>query len=125
MVINNQKAQTERRQFLEQNVTLDCDISLDPEINMDCCEIANGTQEWNGNPCHWFYKCDKNNFHCVLNDVKIMGFCLLIFLIVVLGCAIIVCVFEDLIRRKLNNLRSNLPLIFDRRTEAISMEMKE
>ena len=39
MVINNEKALTETRQFLEQNVTQDCNITLDAEINLDCCEI--------------------------------------------------------------------------------------
>ena len=127
MVINNQKAPTVS-QFLEQNITQDCDISLDPEMNLDCCEIFKGIQEWKkiynliGYPCGWFYKCDIINFHCILNDGKIMGFCGLIMAIfaIVVGCAMC---FKDLIRRKLNNLSSKLPWISGRRTEANSMEM--
>ena len=127
MVINNQKAPT-GSQFLEQNITQDCDISLDPEMNLDCCEIVKGIQEWkhiynfNGYPCGLFYKCDKNNFHCILNDRRITGFCGIIIAIIVLivGCAMC---FKDLIRRKFNNLYSKLPWISGRRTEANSMEM--
>ena len=124
MVINNEKALTETRQFLEQNVTQDCNITLDTEINLDCCEIVMGIQEYNKNPCDFFYTCDKNNFHCILNVVKIMAFCLII-LVVIVFCAILCCAFEDLIRRTLNNLFPNLRLISGRKTEANSMEMKE
>ena len=133
MVINNQKEPTERRQFLEQNGTQDCDISLDPEIKLDCCEfirleIIEGIHGWDGNPrpgnpCDWFYKCDKNNFHCVINSFGIIVTCILILLTLVLVC--MVCyIIRDWIRRKVNNLFSNFPLISGR-TEANSMEMKE
>ena len=124
--LNNQNAPTATgSQFLEQNITQDCnDTSHDPKINQDCCEIIKGIQEWNGNPCEWFYMCDKNNFHCILNVVKIIGFCFLILgiVIVIVGCAIC---FWDLIRVMLNDLLSNLPLISGRRAEANAMEMKE
>ena len=74
------------------------------------------------NPCGLFYKCNRNNFHCILNYGKIMAICGLIFAIFVgfVGCAMC---FQDLIRRKLNNLFSKFPRIFGRRTEANSMEM--
>ena len=129
MVINNQKAPTVTgSQFLEQNITQDCDISLDPEMNLDCCEFVKGIQEWkyiynlSGYTCGLFYKCDRNNFHCILNNRKIQAFCGLIIAIfaIVMGCAMC---FKDLIRRKLNNLKSKLPQISGRRTEANSMEM--
>ena len=123
MVINNQKSPAVTgSQFLEQNITKDCDISLDPEMNLDCCEIVKKIQEWKykynliGYPCGWFYKCDKNNFHCILSDGKIMGFCGLIIAIFMQSLW-----FKDLIRRKLNNLSSKR--ISGRRTEANSMEM--
>ena len=68
--LNNQKAPTERRQFLEQNGTQDCDISLDPKIRLDCCEFIKGwerekNREWDGDPrpgipCDWLLECPKN-----------------------------------------------------------------
>ena len=70
--LNNQKAPTERRQFLERNGTQDCDISLDPKIRLDCCEFIKGwerekNREWDGEgpgiPCERFHTCDKNNFN--------------------------------------------------------------
>ena len=117
MVINNERALTETRQFLEQNVTQDCNVTLDTEINLDCCEIVMGIQEYNKNPCDFFYTCDKNNFHCILSDGKI-GLCGLIIAIFLQSLW-----FKDLIKRKLNNLFSKLQRISGRRTEANSMEM--
>ena len=129
MVINNQEGPTVTgSQFLEQNITQDCDISLDPEMNLDCCEIVKGIQEWKyiynfiGFPCGLFYKCDKpkKSFHCVLNDGKIMAFGGFIFVIVIVG--IVLCYSNmDLIRRKLNNLFPKR--ISGRTAENNSMEM--
>ena len=130
MVINNQKALTETRQFLEQNVTQDCNITLDSEMNLNCCEIVKKIQEWkyiynfNGYACPQFYKCDKKNFHCVLNESRIMGFVGIIFVIVLLAFATCMC-YKDLIRRKLNNLVSKLPRISRRTAENNSMEMNQ
>ena len=129
-VINNERTLTEARQFLEQNVTQDCNMTrlnmtLDTEFNLDCCEIAEGTKKRDGNPCDWMYKCDKNNFHCVLHVDKITWFCLLILVIFIIVCGILCMCFEDKIRRTLDNLFPNLQLISGRKTEANSMEMRE
>ena len=125
MVINNQRALTETRHFLEQNVTQDCfeDISLDSEINLECCKTSKTTREWSGEECDWFYKCDANNFHCIHNIITIIVFSCFMLLLVVSVCAICsVSPVKDYIMR-LRNLCSNLPPISGRRTEANSMEM--
>ena len=124
MVINNQRALTETRHFLEQNVTQDCfeDISLDSEINLECCKTSKTTREWSGEECGWFYKCDVN-LHCIHNIITIIVFSCFILLLVVSVCAICsVKPVKDCIRRWRNQC-SNLPPISGRRTEANSMEM--
>ena len=131
--INNQKATTERRQLLEQNVTQDCDISLDPEINQYCCEIANnGTTIATPHPqttsgyfyhnvrCGWlnFYMCNEK-WHCVFDPFRVFA--------IVLGAIAITfivtcCCYEN--RNWIKMKLTNLSLMSDRRTEANSMEMK-
>ena len=126
MVLNNQNTPTERKQFLERNITQECDISLDPEINLGCCEFFK--ELFNGNlrveiPCDRFYRCDQNNFHCVLDIMGIIAICigiLLALFLIFIACYLT----NDWIRRKVDNLISNLPWNSGR-TEANSIEMKE
>ena len=125
MVLNNEKAITERRGFYNRNLTHECDISLDPAIKPECCQFFKQFFEHGRdlrNPCDWFYKCDINNLHCVVNTFGIIATCIGILLALVV--IFIICYLtDDGIQRKVDNLCPNLPWLSGR-TEANSMEMK-